>query len=198
MNRSVLILIATLSILLAACAHSSQPNIILQRDWGGTPAPVDSVQSIDYITIHHSGVVFESGKDPLTYLQNLQSWSRAEKQWVDIPYHYLIDLDGKVYEGRDARLPGDTNTSYDVQGHLIICVLGNYEEQTLNEHQFNALIHLTAASAKQYGVTPDRIRSHHDWVPEETVCPGRDIQRWFDDGSFVRAVSALLDQPSTK
>ncbi|MCF7800862.1 MAG: peptidoglycan recognition protein family protein [Candidatus Marinimicrobia bacterium] len=176
--------------------HSSQPSIIHQTDWGGTPAAVDSVQSIEYITIHHSGVVFESGKDPLTYLQNLQNWSRAEKQWVDIPYHYLIDRDGKVYEGRDARLSGDTNTSYDVQGHLIICVLGNYEEQTLNENQFNALIQLTAAIAKQYGVAPDRIRSHHDWVPEETVCPGRDIQRIFEDGSFVRVVSALLDQPS--
>lgn len=191
MNRLEIILAGTLCILITACAHLPAPNIVHQADWGGTPASVDSAQSIKYITIHHSGVVFEPGKNPRTYLQNLQSWSRAEKGWVDIPYHFLIDLEGVIYEGRDVRLSGDTNTSYDVRGHLIICVLGNYEEQSLNETQFNALVRLTALEARRYGVTPDRIQTHHDLVPDETVCPGRDIQRLFDDGSFLRAVSAL-------
>ncbi|MCF7796891.1 MAG: peptidoglycan recognition protein family protein [Lentisphaeria bacterium] len=193
MNRLRIFVGAAFSILLAACAIMSQNNIIRQAEWGGTPARVDSVQSIEFITIHHSGVVFESGKDPLTYLQNLQNWSRTEKQWIDIPYHYLIDLDGKIYEGRDARLAGDTNTSYDVKGHLIICVLGNYEEQTLNEKQYDALVHLTVNRAKHYAVPLENIRSHHDWVPAETVCPGRDIQRLFDDGTFKQTVSALLN-----
>jgi hypothetical protein len=44
----------------------------------------------------------------------LQDWSRNTRKWLDIPYHYIIDLDDRIYEGRD------TNTEYDSAGQALI------------------------------------------------------------------------------
>lgn len=181
------------TLVLSGCSSLLPRGTISQADWGGIPALADTSQTIQYMTIHHSGVVFEEGKDPRAYLQNLQKWSRSEKKWIDLPYHYIIDLDGNVYDGRNPSLPGDTNTSYDVNHHLIICVLGNYEEQILSESQFEALIKFTTENARKYSVPVENIRTHKDWVPTETVCPGRDIQRLFDDGTVRKMVSEHLN-----
>ena len=170
--------------LIQGCAQFAGINVISQDQWGGEPAKAATHQNIRYITIHHSGVTFDRDKDPRVYLRHLQDWSRREKQWIDIPYHYLMDLDGNIYAGRDPGLPGDTNTSYNVNGHLILCVLGNYEEQTLAPVQYKNLVKFTAKMAQKYQVPLENIRSHHDWVPTETVCPGRNIQKYFDSGRF--------------
>ena len=189
MNIGLLIVV---NVLLDSCSALVPTGSISQAEWGGTPVATDSGQTIQYITIHHSGVVFEQGKDPKAYLQNLQKWSRAEKTWIDLPYHYILDLDGNIYDGRNPGLPGDTNTSYDVNHHLIICVLGNYEEQIMSNSQMESLVKFTAKKARKYAVPPENIRTHKDWVPTETVCPGRDIQRLFDSGEFHRMVSDRL------
>ena len=60
-------------------------------------------------------------------LKNIQTWCMGkDRNWTDIPYHYLIAPDGTVYEGRNVNTVGETNTEYDPTGHLLICFLGNY------------------------------------------------------------------------
>ena len=34
-------------------------------------------------------------------MRGLQSWGAAERNWWDVPYHFLLDLEGGIYEGRD-------------------------------------------------------------------------------------------------
>ena len=73
-------------------------NIIFQKEWGGSEnQTTNESHIIDRITLHHGGVEFTSNKDPVEYMKNLQSWSRSEKKWMDIPYHFLIDLKGAIY-----------------------------------------------------------------------------------------------------
>ncbi|MCY7389041.1 MAG: N-acetylmuramoyl-L-alanine amidase, partial [Burkholderiales bacterium] len=107
-----------------------EPAIISVAQWGGTPADaaLARLHKIDRITLHHQGLAFPRGKDPQQYLRDLQSWSRKTRGWIDVPYHYVIDLDGRMYEGRDIRFAGDTNTSYDPSGHALIEVVGNFED----------------------------------------------------------------------
>ena len=167
-------------------------EIMSRSEWGSTPF-TDSIPSheIKYITIHHGGEDFPEDKDVIKYLQGLQSWSRSGKNWMDNPYHYMIDLQGNMYEARPIRFPGDTNTDYDVRGHALICVMGNYEHQILSETQFEQLARLTAALADKYDVAPEFIRSHKDYT--ETLCPGKDIYRYLEDGSFLKRVAELRD-----
>lgn len=165
-------------------------DIMTRAEWGWVPL-TDSIPTheIKYITIHHGGEDFPEDKDVIKYLIGLQSWSRSDKDWIDNPYHYMIDLKGNIYEARPIEYPGDTNTDYDVRGHTLICVMGNYEHQILSETQFEQLARLTAMLADTYDVPNELIKSHKDYT--ETLCPGKDIYRYLEDGSLVKRVAEL-------
>ncbi len=171
--------------------QSQQPlEIVTRAEWGWVPL-TDTIPThkIKYITIHHGGEYFPEDKDVIQYLIGLQSWSRSEKHWIDNPYHYMIDLQGKIYEARPIEYPGDTNTDYDVRGHALICVMGNYETQILSKTQFEQLALLTASLADKYDVPNDHIKGHKDYT--ETLCPGKDLYRYLADGSLVKRVAEL-------
>ena len=167
-------------------------KVFSRSDWGWQP--LDKVlpqHSINKITIHHGGEEFAEDKDMIQYLRNLQSWSRAEKKWIDIPYHFMIDLKGNIYEARPINYPGDTNTDYDVTGHALICVVGNYEVQKLSDASLKSLVKLTAFLKEKYRVEIKDIKSHKDYTTQ-TVCPGKDLYKYLEDGSFIKMVESEL------
>lgn len=161
--------------------------------WGGTPADASRARqhTITHITLHHQGEPYPPGKDPIAYLRNLQTWSRNTKHWLDIPYHYIIDLDGKIYEGRNIAYAGDTNTEYDPAGHALIEVVGNFEEVQPNRKQIDATVNLMAALARKYKVSIDNIHGHKDYSAQ-TVCPGEHLYAYLQDGYFRRQVALRL------
>lgn len=171
-------------------------QIVTSSQWGGVPA-ADSgrVHQIKYVTLHHGGEYFDPKQDFGVYLRHLQDWSRREKLWIDVPYHYLIDFDGTVYEGRNIRYAGDTNTNYDPAGHALICVPGNYEEQEPNQKQLEAVVRTMAWLCWKYNLSPEVIRGHKD-VAAGTVCPGSNVYRYLANGYFVENVQAYLDRSS--
>lgn len=167
----------------------------MRDKWGAQPL-TDSIpeHTIDRITIHHSGVVFTGDKSSEQYLSDLQSWSRSEKGWIDIPYHYLIDLAGGVYQGRPERFPGDTNTEYDPTGHLLISVIGNYQEQEFTAVQYESLVKLLVYLCRLHQVEPQMIKAHKDYT--ETVCPGKNIYTHLQDGSLIKKVQNSIKKIS--
>jgi hypothetical protein len=193
------------SLALAAASCFAQPlpeverSIVPVTSWGGTPADPGQARrhNITHITLHHQGEAFKPGTDPQQYLRNLQKWSRETKHWLDIPYHYIIDLDGKIYEGRNIGYAGDTNTEYDPTGHALIEVVGNFEEVEPNQQQLDAVVRLMALLAKKYGVSLDHIASHRDFS-SQTVCPGANLYRYVADGYFRRKVALKLAQAQTE
>ena len=189
-----------LGLLLLVCCSSSDKSdmlsIVSRSEWGSIPKEHDSQKhTIKYITIHHGGVIFTEDKSGAQYLIDLQSWSRSEKEWIDIPYHFAMDLEGVIYEARPVDYPGDTNTEYDPRGHLLICILGNYEEQELNQRQFKSLVNFLVHFSHKYDLTVDKIKSHKDYA--ETACPGQNIYKFLEDGSLLEAVQKRLKKDST-
>lgn len=168
-------------------------NVVTVAEWGGTAADpaLARHQRIDHITLHHQGEPFPQGKDPIAYLRNLQSWSRSTKHWLDIPYHYIVDLDGKIYAGRPLDYAGDTNTEYDPLGHALIEVVGNFEEVEPNQRQLDAVADLMAALARRYHVPLDHIAGHKDYSAH-TVCPGAHLYAYLADGYFRQQVALRL------
>lgn len=200
--RSIVVaaLCAMLFPTLALAADSAAPrhplsgvSIMSVERWGGTPADPARArrQDITHITLHHQGEPFPQGKDPIAYLRNLQTWSRTTKHWLDIPYHYIIDLDGKIYEGRKLEYAGDTNTEYDPKGHALIEVVGNFEEVEPNQRQLDATADLMAALADKYKVSIDAIHGHKDYSAQ-TVCPGEHLYKYLQDGYFRSQVALRL------
>jgi hypothetical protein len=185
-------------VLLSGCATTptasiSAPTIIRVEDWGGTRAAANTGKkhTPTFITLHHGGVAFLRDKDPKQYLRNLQTWSRNTRMWSDIPYHYLIDLDGNIYEGRDVMIAGDTNTEYDPTGHALIVVLGNFEEVEPNQAQLEAVTKMMVSLAKRFNISPDKIAGHKDYS-SQTACPGKSLYPYLQNGYFREQVKQRL------
>jgi hypothetical protein len=161
-----------------------ESGIILQEEWGGERLQTDiEPHELRYITLHHGGVTFADTADAPAYLRNLQSWSRTDRDWIDLPYHYLIDPQGRIYEGRSVLIPGDTNTDYDPTGHALICVLGNFELAEPNPAQIDAVTSLMALMAHRFNLTTDVIGGHKDYA-SNTVCPGENLYPYLEGGYF--------------
>jgi len=189
----------SLPLVLSLPAAAAEPLAAVERAivpvtaWGGTPADAHKARrhTITQITLHHQGEPFKPGTDPQAYLRRLQTWSRTSKGWLDIPYHYVIDLDGRMYEARKIDYAGDTNTDYDPSGHALIEVVGNFEEVEPNQQQLDAVVELMALLARKYGVSLDDIRSHRDHS-DKTVCPGANLYRYVKEDYFRHKVALRL------
>ena len=170
----------------------ARPAIVSAQAWGSTPQTLgdDRLHEPKYVTIHHAGVTWTAGGDAAQKIKNLQAWGQKEKGWPDLPYHYLIAPDGTIYEGRPPQYEPETNTNYEVAGHLGIQVYGNFEEQRISPAQMASLVHLTAWLLDEYGFETDVIGGHKDRPGADTSCPGKDLDRYLLDGSFVGWVEA--------
>jgi hypothetical protein len=151
------------------------------------------------ITVHHEGgKLLLPTDDARQRLKNIQTWGMGpDRQWTDIPYHLLIAADGTVYEGRSPFTVGETNTEYDPTGHLLICFLGNYNQQQLDEKLLAVLIRLLADSCRKYDISPDEISTHRDHS-KQTTCPGDDIYSYFENGYIVEEVKKLMADDSRR
>jgi hypothetical protein len=159
---------------------------------GGADLRLRVPQRITSITLHHEGSSkpLRPEDDPVAGLRALQSWGERDRNWWDVPYHFLIDLDGHVYEGRDWHYMGETNTTYDPSGHLLISILGNYNLQEPTPAQLNAIAEVMAWAVKKFDVPLDSIRGHYQYA--ETDCPGKNLRKYLEDGTFRRMVVARL------
>lgn len=166
-------------------------SIITPDEWGGTTASGDHQNhTISKITLHHSGEEFKRDRDPEEYLRTLQEWSRTERGWVDIPYHYLIDLDGNIYAGRNPAYAGDTNTEYDPAGHLLTCVIGNYETAEPSEKQLEAIINLLAWQCTEFNIDPSTLKGHKDYA--NTACPGENLYPYVQNGYLIKEITGRI------
>lgn len=176
----------------AATIASLPPTIASSLVAGGADMRLRIPQRITSITLHHEGSTkpLLPGDDPVAQLRALQSWSASDRNWWDVPYHFLIDLDGHVYEGRDWHYMGETNTTYDPEGHLLITVIGNYNLQEPTQAELNSIADVMAWAVKKFDVPLDSIKGHYQYA--RTDCPGRNLRKYLEDGTFRRMVAARL------
>lgn len=169
---------------------SAQDWLIERAEWGSVDSLVESHKhTISYITIHHGGELYDDDKDTYQYLKNLQSWSRSDRKWMDVPYHYIIDRKGKIFEGRPLDYKGDTNTTYDPAGHALIVLLGNFEEQEVLAEQISSLKVVTEFIADQKTVSSEMIKTHKDYA--ETLCPGKKLTAYLGTADWQEFLSSL-------
>jgi hypothetical protein len=173
---------------------ASIPGAVAASDSaGGAALRLRVPHRITHVTLHHTGSPepLRPDDDPREKLRGLQSWGARDRNWWDVPYHYLIDLDGRIYEGRDWRYMGETNTTYDPEGHFLISVIGNYERQEATAAQIEAIADLMAWALSRFDVPVDRIGGHYNYA--QTGCPGKQLRKYLEDGTFRRMVLARLE-----
>lgn len=191
------ILAISLICLLAGCASSNKTNktsdsitIVPRSGWNAAePKPYKQHTPIR-ITIHHEGTK-DSARDAAKFIKNVQTWGMGkDRNWADIPYHFLIARDGTVYEGRNVNTVGETATEYDPTGHLLITCLGNLEVQEVTAPQLESLVRLIAHCCKTYNLPYETIASHRDHSTQ-TTCPGKNLYKYLENGYIKKQVKKL-------
>ncbi len=170
------------------------PPIVSRADWGSKPLPLDESrrQVPRLITLHHAGVIWKDSDEPLAKARALQTWGQKEKNWPDVPYHYLIAPDGRILEGRDWHYQPESNTKYDLDGVLNIQLWGDFESQRVSVDQLRATVKLVAWFCETQKLDPATIRGHQDAAAGQTTCPGRDFYRYIQNGSIRKWVEQSL------
>lgn len=177
-----------------------QPDIVSKRVWGAAPANERLMrkQKVRAIIVHHTG---EGQNRKLTLekkLRGLQAYSmrrdivsetrKVKPAWGDMPYHYYVDLSGRIGEGRDPRFAGDTNTGYRTDGYLQVVVEGHFDREKPTAEQLYALDSLVLFLAAKYGIRAGDITGHNDHAASD--CPGKNLKPYLS--VLRKKVSAAL------
>ena len=180
------------ALLADAPAYGAQRTVarINRSAWGARPRTSAYVpHQVNRITLHHSAVVLRDNRNAPRQLRAFQA-DHQSRGWPDIAYHLLIDRHGNVYQGRPLWAAGDTNTSYDPRGHLLVLALGNFQVQHMPSAQLDATVDVLAWACTRYGIAPRSIRGHRAYA--STLCPGAQLQRYLRDGTVRRRVARRL------
>jgi hypothetical protein len=175
-------------------AYGAQRTVarICRSSWGAkSPTGLYVPHQVSRITVHHSAVALRNNRRAPGQLRAFQADHQA-RGWPDIAYHLLIDRHGNVYQGRPLWAAGDTNTSYDPSGHLLVLALGNFQVQEISAAQLNATLNVLAWACARYGIAPRAIRGHRAYA--STLCPGARLQRYITNGTVRRRVSRRLGE----
>jgi N-acetylmuramoyl-L-alanine amidase-like protein len=160
--------------------------------WGANPPVQPYVpHTPSRVTLHHTGAPWHGQPPVERYLRSIQTFHTGpEREWEDIAYHFLIDLEGGVWAGRPPEVRGNPSIYYDSTGFVLICFLGDYSAQEPSEVQVSAASRMAAWLIRRFKLPADAITGHCDHAP--TSCPGANVYRLIREGAFAGRVQAFL------
>lgn len=167
---------------------AARPPIISRDDWGALPVnhsarnergfyesgvnpegwyvyAGDLRDSYQTLVAHHSAFYKANGRATLLEVQRLH---RDDRGWADVGYHFMLDVDGAIYAGRDLGVRG-VHTQGRNTGSVGVCLLGDFRYRSPSQAQWSALIALGRWLVAELALT--HIAAHNQFN-EGTVCPG--------------------------
>lgn len=180
---------------------------VIETDSQGQPYiwPRRYSAQVKKIVIHHTALVVRDFNDDGIVGQSdyksavnaIYTYHTRTRGWGDIGYHFIVDPDGRVYEGR-------AGGPFVLAAHVLcqntsmvgVAMLGNFEEERVPKAAFNGLVEIVKQLVDQYGITPNgkskfrgavipHIVTHADIGDitkshighGATQCPGRHLER---------------------
>ncbi len=178
----------------------TEPEIVPRAAWGALPPNADLMheQKPAEIIIHHTGERQQPKFSLEVKLRGLQGFAMtpgkvghlSKPAWGDVPYHYYIDVSGRIGEGRDPDFAGDGVTSFDNEDRIQIVVEGDFEEEEPSKAELESLMKLVTWLALKYAILPENISGHGDH--DQTNCPGRNLKPFLEE--LRKAVRSEQDQ----
>lgn len=133
---------------------------------------------VDRITLHHTGEhAGLVGLAGIEVVRRIERYHREGRRWAAIGYHWLVDRDGTIFEGRPAALQG-AHVSGANSNNLGITCIGDFDDGLPPQRQLAAMASFLENRRRHYGVAKARVFGHRDLGP--TICPGRALQRWLN------------------
>ena len=169
-------------------APPPKPEIVTREEWGARPLNLEAPEEfglfdaqtnpegvlyypgklnevLNTIVVHHSA----TGYSTPDQIQDLHMDGRG---FADVAYHFLIALDGTIYEGRKINIRGAHVQGFNT-GSVGIVLLGNFNDEQPSESQLASLRSLV--DYLRYTYETRYLAGHKDYPnqsPDGTECPG--------------------------
>jgi hypothetical protein len=148
-----------------------------KEKWTPRYAPVQKV------IIHHT-VTSNGGSDPASVIRAIYYYHAVSLGWGDIGYNYLVDQNGRVFEGRHGgRDVIGAHTFGNNTGSMGIAAIGNFEFTATSQNALGAMgrvigelaPHLDPLASGSFGnyTNVPNVCAHRDFMATE--CPGNGI-----------------------
>jgi len=119
------------------------------------------------------GVVCHHSASRTDSVESIRRYHIEERGWDDIGYHIIIDRDGKLVIGRNWESQGCHGQNDFNKHYLGLCVLGNFEEDTMRESQLACLLRVVAGLSRLFLWDSSHWIAHRD--VKDTLCPGKNF-----------------------
>jgi hypothetical protein len=144
----------------------------------GKKTPNYSKMDLDWdyeiVTLHHSG---NSGEqDPA----KIEAEHMGSKGYDDVGYHYMVNLKGRIYEGRNLAFKG-SHVELANTGKIGILVMGDFEHQWWDSDDDPTKVQLDSVKSLIKTLmasfpTIKKLGGHKDYKPS-TECPGEELYK---------------------
>jgi N-acetylmuramoyl-L-alanine amidase len=125
-----------------------------------------SVRKWTHIIIHHTGAEEKDADQVRRYHLSLG--------WRDVGYHYVVERDGRVVQGRGLDLVGAhcKASSMNYKG-IGIAVIGNLQNHSILPAQEKAVVQLAGDLMGRFAIPLSNVMGHNEVPGAATACPGR-------------------------
>lgn len=159
------------------------PNLApIPRAVWATGAPIDErlspMGTVKRITVHHEGSATPNESRTLEEvardLREIRKFHVQNMAAGDIGYHFIIDREGRIWEGRPARFRGAHAGGEENAHNLGVMLLGNFDVQTPTNRQLRALEMFLRLQMARYRLGLRAVFTHQEL--KATRCPGKHLQ----------------------
>ncbi|XVJ58760.1 MAG: N-acetylmuramoyl-L-alanine amidase [Tepidisphaera sp.] len=140
------------------------------------------MNGVNRMTVHHAAIdssdlrTADDVKRRLASIRN-DHVNRRPEPFADIGYHYVIDPQGRVWEGRSTKWQG-AHVADRNEHNLGIMLLGDFTRQRPSTSQLNSLDSFLSQQMKRYNIPVGRVYTHRELG--KSACPGPNLQRYMD------------------
>ncbi len=148
---------------------------------------------VKLLVVHHTAQkIAGDNRPPVERMRALYEYHANSRGWGDIGYHYIVDEQGGIYEGRS----GGKNV---VGGHVYcgnvgtvgVALMGNFEEEKPTLQQIQSLQWLLDHLADSYGIHLNRNVSFHG-KNAKTILRHKDLISTECPGFYMSAVTTQV------
>ena len=153
-------------------------KVVSRKSWAGGEAKLSratGMTKINKITVHHDAILMEKCSYDIAAKRMESIRCGHASKWADIGYHYTIDRDGRVWEGRSVKLQG-AHVKNQNAGNVGVMVMGHFNHQEPSQAQKRSLVKVLKALQKKYAVKTSNVFTHRELMA--TACPGENLQRY--------------------
>ena len=132
------------------------------------------MRKIDKIILHCAAT--PEGRD--IKMETIKSWHVKGNGWSDIGYHYVIELDGTIKEGRPMHRSGAHTKGHNATGSIGVCYIGGVDKNkkpkdTRTNAQRTAMDELIADLMKEHKGAS--VHGHNEFSAK--ACPSFDVSK---------------------